>query len=174
VQPVNSSGHRIDGLPATLLLLYLQVLAPVVFLALRLLGGCAIAGPRRHFYIPAMPNDVLRLRNMRFFAYHGLFPAENELGQHYEVDLELHGDFHPAGRDDDIDAAINYPEVYALVSEIVTGEPCKLLEALAERIAEKVGTHCAPIELVVRVRKPNPPVAAHFDGIEVEMHRSYA
>ena len=121
-----------------------------------------------------MPNDVLRLRNMRFFAYHGLFPAENELGQHYEVDLELHGDFHPSGRDDDIDAAINYPEVYALVAEIVTGEPCKLVEALAERIAEKVGTHCAPIELVVRVRKPNPPVAAHFDGIEVEMHRSYA
>ena len=56
-----------------------------------------------------------------------------------------------------LDAAINYPEVYALVADVVTGEPCKLVEALAERIAEQVGTHCAPVELVVRVRKPNPP-----------------
>jgi len=125
------------------------------------------------FYIPAMPNDVLRLRNMRFFAYHGLFPEENTLGQLYEIDLELYGDFRRAGREDNIDAAINYPEVYALVSAAVNDKPCKLVEALAERIAGKVGAYCAPIELVIRVRKPNPPVAAHFDGIEVEMHRSY-
>ena len=121
-----------------------------------------------------MPNDALRLHNMRFFAYHGLFPEETALGQRYEVDVELYGDFRQAGRSDDIDAAINYPEVYSLVAAVVTGEPCKLVEALAERIAEQVGTHCAPVELVVRVRKPNPPVAAHFDGIEVEIHRSYA
>ncbi|MBT4976836.1 MAG: dihydroneopterin aldolase [Gemmatimonadetes bacterium] len=121
-----------------------------------------------------MPNDVLRLRNMRFFAYHGLFPEENALGQHYEVDLELCGDFGRACHDDNIDAAINYPEAYALVAEIVNGEPCKLVEALAERIAQNVGQRFAPIDLVVRVRKPNPPVAAHFDGIEIEIHRTYA
>ena len=38
-----------------------------------------------------MPQDILRLRNMRFFAYHGLFPEENVLGQHFEVDLDLYG-----------------------------------------------------------------------------------
>ena len=53
-----------------------------------------------HFYIFAMPNDVLRLSNMRFFAYHGLFPEENALGQNYEVDLELCGDFGRACHDD--------------------------------------------------------------------------
>ena len=37
-----------------------------------------------------------------------------------------------------------------------------------------VGQRFAPIDLVVRVRKPNPPVAAHFDGIEIEIHRTYA
>ena len=121
-----------------------------------------------------MPNDALRLRNMRFFAYHGLFPEENALGQHYEVDLELCGDFSRAGHDDNIDAAINYPEAYALIAEIVNGEPCKLIEALAERIAQILGQRFAPIDLVVRVRKPNPPLAAHFDGIEIEIHRTYA
>ena len=38
-----------------------------------------------------MSSDALRLRNMRFFAYHGLFPEETALGQHYEVDVELYG-----------------------------------------------------------------------------------
>ena len=133
-----------------------------------------VAHPPYHFYIFFMPNDILRLRNMRFFAYHGFFPEENALGQHYEIDLELCGDFARAGRDDDIDAAINYPEVYSLVAEIANGESCQLVEAIAHRIAEKVGHRFAPIDLIVRVRKPNPPLAAHFDGIEVEIRRAYA
>ena len=75
---------------------------------------------------------------------------------------------------DDIDAAINYPEVYSLVAEVANGESCQLVEAIAHRIAEKVGHRFAPIDLIVRVRKPNPPLAAHFDGIEVEIRRAYA
>jgi dihydroneopterin aldolase len=122
---------------------------------------------------PAVPADVLRLRNMRFYAYHGLFPEENALGQLFEVDLELCGDFSAAGQSDDLERAINYPEIYKLVEEVVTGQRCKLVEALAERIAARVGARCAPVELVVRVRKPHPPVQAHFDGIEVELHRTY-
>ena len=45
-----------------------------------------------------MPADVLRLRNMRFFAHHGLYPEENRLGQRYEVDVDLIGDLAAAGR----------------------------------------------------------------------------
>ena len=47
------------------------------------------------------------------------------------------------------------------------------LEALAEAVAAAIGARFAPIELVVRVRKPDPPVAAQFDGVEVEIHRTY-
>jgi 7,8-dihydroneopterin aldolase/epimerase/oxygenase len=120
-----------------------------------------------------MPADILRLRNMRFFAYHGLYPEEQTLGQQYEVDLEFICDLSVAGTSDYVEKTINYPDAYALVEETVTKERFNLVEALAETIAQKVGKHFAPIELIVRVRKPNPPVAAQFDGIEVELHRSY-
>ncbi len=120
-----------------------------------------------------MSADVLRLRNMRFFAYHGLFPQEGELGQRFEVDLELCGDFSAAGQSDELQHALDYPRIYQLVEEVVTQQRFKLVEALAERIAQAVGREFAPIRLVVRVRKPHPPVAAHFDGIEVELHRAY-
>ena len=49
-----------------------------------------------------MENDIIRLRNMRFYAYHGLFPEEARLGQRFEVDVDLIGDFSEAGRDDDL------------------------------------------------------------------------
>ncbi len=121
-----------------------------------------------------MPTDVLRLRNMRFFAYHGLFPAEAELGQRFEVDLDIFGDFTEAGQTDDVSHTVDYARVYGLVEEVVTQQRFKLIEALAEQIARAVGQAFAPIDLAVRVRKPDPPVAGHFDGVEVEVRRSFA
>ena len=119
-----------------------------------------------------MPDDVLRLRNMRFYAYHGLFSEEEALGQPFEVDVELIRDLSAAGRTDDPAQTVDYVAIYKLVEEVMT-ERCKLVEALAERIAERVGGACQPMEIVVRVRKPHPPVQAHFDGLEVEIRRSY-
>ena len=121
-----------------------------------------------------MSSDILRLRNMRFFAHHGLFAAEEELGQHFEVDLELRGDFSAAGRDDSPDRTLDYAQVYEIVREVVTRRRFKLVEAVAEHVARAVGENFAPIDLTVRVRKPNPPLEAHFDGIEVELRRRFA
>ncbi len=120
-----------------------------------------------------MSGDVLRLRNMRFFAHHGLFPEETTLGQQYEVDLELIRDLSVAGMTDDVEQTLNYPEVYDLVARTMTAKRFKLVEAIAEHIARDIGERYAPIDLVIRVRKPNPPVNAHFDGVEVEIRRSY-
>lgn len=120
-----------------------------------------------------MPDDILRLRNMRFYGYHGLFPEEETLGQPFEVDVELIRDLSMAGRTDDPRQTVDYVTIYKLVEKAMTQERCKLVEALAERIAERVGGACQPVEIVVRVRKPHPPVQAHFDGLEVEIRRTY-
>jgi dihydroneopterin aldolase len=120
-----------------------------------------------------MSADIIRLRNMRFYAYHGLFDEEAKLGQRFEVDLELHGDLHKAGLEDSLDLSIDYSNVYKIVTEIVTQQRFKLVEALAEHIAARIGHTYAPITLTVRVRKPNPPVPGDFDGIEVEIQRQY-
>ena len=120
-----------------------------------------------------MGTDVLRLRNMRFFAHHGVFPEEGALGQRYEVDVEVHGDFSRAGQTDRLEHTVDYPRLCALVQQVVTGQRFALVEALAESIAARIGSQFAPVELTVRVRKPHPPVDLPFDGIEVEIHRRY-
>jgi 7,8-dihydroneopterin aldolase/epimerase/oxygenase len=121
-----------------------------------------------------MSTDVLRLRNMRFFARHGIIPEEGVLGQRYEVDVEVHADFSQAGRTDRLEYTVDYPRLCALVREVVTGQRFALVEALAENIAQRIGAQFAPIEVTVRVRKPTPPVDLQFDGIEVEIRRHYA
>ena len=120
-----------------------------------------------------MENDIIRLRNMRFYAYHGLFPEEALLGQRFEVDVDLIGDFSEAGRGDDLEQSVNYADVYKIVEEAVTQRRFNLIEALAEHLAAAIGASHAPISLVVRVRKPHPPVPGDFDGVEVEIQRRY-
>ncbi|MEW6755807.1 MAG: dihydroneopterin aldolase [Candidatus Latescibacterota bacterium] len=120
-----------------------------------------------------MGTDILRLRNMRFYAHHGVFAEEGVLGQQYEVDVEVRGDFSRAGHSDRLEHTVDYPRLCALVEEVVTGRRFALVEALAEHIALRLGREFAPVDLTVRVRKPHPPVNLHFDGIEVEIHRVY-
>ena len=117
-----------------------------------------------------MAEDVLRLRNMGFYAYHGLFPEEEKLGQRFEVDVDIHGDFQGYARGE-TGGAVDYPLVYSAVQEVVTQERYGLVEALADRIAEVLQERFGLHRLVVRVRKPDPPVPGDFDGIEVEVRR---
>ena len=117
-----------------------------------------------------MAEDVLRLRNMGFYAYHGLFPEEEKLGQRFEVDVDIHGDFQGYARGE-TGGAVDYPLVYSAVQEVVTQERYGLVEALADRIAEVLQERFELHRLVVRVRKPHPPVPGDFDGIEVEIRR---
>ena len=124
-----------------------------------------------------MPDDVLRIRNMRFYGYHGLLQEEAKLGQHFEVDVEIFGCFDgwakhgPQPDVKQVDGAVNYPDVYNLVESIVVGERYGLVELLADRLATAIEADFGIQKFLVRVRKPNPPVSGHFDGVEVEVSR---
>lgn len=124
-----------------------------------------------------MKDDILRLRNMRFIGRHGVLPWERTRGQPFEVDVEIHRDLAEAGRADDLTLGLDYAAVRDCVEEIVTGPSLQLVEALAERIAETVGSRygeaLGPLGITVRVRKPLPPVPGDFDGVEVEIRRAY-
>ncbi|MBO9605936.1 MAG: dihydroneopterin aldolase [Paenibacillaceae bacterium] len=116
--------------------------------------------------------DKISLSRMQFYAHHGVFPEENKLGQRYMLDLDLYLPLDQAGRSDNLEDTINYADVYARVKAIVEGRAYKLIEALAERVAEDLlQTYTSINELTVRVVKPHPPFAIFFDGVTVEIHR---
>jgi len=116
--------------------------------------------------------DKMIIRGMRFFGYHGVLPEENRLGQQFMVDVELALELEEAAAADDLAKTVNYADLHARVKRIVEGPPCRLIEALARRIAtDLLDTYTNINEVLVRVTKPHPPFDIHFDGVTVELRR---
>jgi dihydroneopterin aldolase len=114
----------------------------------------------------------LLLKNMVFYGHHGVYAAERELGQKIEVDVELYSDFCAAGADDDLGRTVNYPEVYAMVKEIVETGQYNLIEAIATAVLKRVTAAYQLERVTVRVRKPQPPVGGLMDAVEYEVTNS--
>lgn len=116
--------------------------------------------------------DRVSLSNMVFYAYHGAFDSERELGQRFEVDVDIRTDVRRAGQEDDLDLALNYVDVYTLVKDIVEAREYNLLEAVAERIAAGILEAFDIAAVTVRIRKPAAAVGGLIDYAEVEITRS--
>jgi dihydroneopterin aldolase len=118
--------------------------------------------------------DIIRLNNMIFYAHHGYYKAERELGQKFEVDVVLECDFSRAVETDSLDDAVNYRKVYEKVSEIFNSYKFTLLETLAERIAASILTLFPVYSIRIRVRKPQVSMNGFLDNVEVEIFRQRA
>lgn len=116
--------------------------------------------------------DRIILQGIRFYGHHGVDPAEQKLGQRFQVDIELGLDLRPAGGSDDLTATVNYAEVHRLVVEVGTKERFHLLEALAERIAQTILERFPVKEVKVRACKPSPPIHGELGFVGVEIVRS--
>jgi dihydroneopterin aldolase len=115
--------------------------------------------------------DRILMQGMAFFGRHGVFPAERELGARFTVDVELEADLAAAGAGDRLEDTVNYALAYDLVREVVEGEPCHLLEAVAERIAGRLLELPRVERATVRVHK-KPPLEGEFRSFGVELVRS--
>ncbi len=110
---------------------------------------------------------------MAFFGFHGTKPSEGELGGRFFVDVVMRADLSKAGRSDRLADTVDYERAFAIVRDHVEGKRFKLLEALAQNIAEALLGEFKPLAQVeVRVRKPGVPIRGILDFTEVEIVRS--
>lgn len=118
-----------------------------------------------------MTDDWIRLRQIRLFAHHGVYPDERKRGQLFETDVELQMDARAAATSDTLSDTVDYVAVYEVVRQIVSDSPVALLETLVERIALEILRSFAVSQVVVRMRKPQAPMPGPVGGIEVEVRR---
>jgi 7,8-dihydroneopterin aldolase/epimerase/oxygenase len=140
--------------------------------SVRLYTRAAMATEFPRDSVPA--TDEILLEGMRFYAYHGVNPEEQALGQRFLVDVTLALDLRPAGQSDDLANTVSYSAVYKVVRGIVEGEPRQLIEAVAEDIAVAILTGFPLVARVtVTMRKPEAPMkGSMLDAAGVRITRS--
>ena len=106
-----------------------------------------------------------------FYAHHGYYKAERELGQRFELDIEVECDVTHASKTDELSNAIDYRKVYSLAKEAFESYKFKLLETVAERIADQILDSFNVHAVLIRVRKLNVPINGFLDHIEIEIRR---
>ena len=78
-------------------------------------------------------NSYILLKEIRCYAYHGVAPQENLIGNEYIIDLKLKVDISKAAQTDEVADTVNYAEVHQVImAEMAV--PSKLLEHVGGRI----------------------------------------
>jgi len=116
--------------------------------------------------------DRIILRDLGFYGYHGVLEQEATLGQRFYVDLELGGDLSTPARTDNLDGAVSYAEVYEVVKAAFEGRRMKLIEAVAQNIIDALFQAFPALDwIVIRIRKPEAPIAMVRGEAAIELHR---
>lgn len=117
-------------------------------------------------------NSYIFLKDIRCYAYHGVAPQENLIGNEYVIHLRLKVDISQAAETDEVTDTVNYAEVHEVVKTEMS-IPSKLLEHVCNRIIRELFTRFPSIEEVkISLSKRNPPMGADIDSAGVELHCS--
>jgi dihydroneopterin aldolase len=116
--------------------------------------------------------DVITLSGLRVHGRHGVFDHEREAGQDFIVDVALAVPVAEAAATDDLEHTVDYGALADTLADIVSGEPCNLIETLAERLAAACLEDRRIRRATVTVHKPQAPIAHQFADVSVTVERS--
>lgn len=117
-------------------------------------------------------SSYILLKEIRCYAYHGVAPQENLIGNEYIIDLKLKVDISKAARTDEVTDTVNYAEVHQVIKNEMA-IPSKLLEHVSGRIIEKLFEQFPCIEEIkLQLSKRNPPMGADIESAGIELQCS--
>jgi len=116
--------------------------------------------------------DRITLTGLRVFGRHGVFDHEREDGQDFVVDVTVWIDLAAASASDDLADTMDYGALAQRAAAIVGGEPCRLIEAVAGRVADDVMGDDRVHAVEVTIHKPSAPIPLDFADVAVTARRS--
>lgn len=115
---------------------------------------------------------TVELKQLRLFAYHGLFPEEQKTGNEFEINLAV--SYLPVkNRIDSIAETVNYAELFQLVKEEFQ-TPTALLETLVMAITEEIKTRYPFVKRIsLSIDKLHPPITSFTGQVGVKYEQEY-
>jgi dihydroneopterin aldolase len=100
---------------------------------------------------------TLVLSRIAFEGRHGVTAAERRSTRRFEVDVELDAALEAPQVSDRLGDTIDYGDVAEVIVSIGTGQPHRLIEALARRMLDALGEKYPSASFRLELRKLNPP-----------------
>lgn len=116
---------------------------------------------------------TIHLKNLRFFAYHGLYDLEKENGNEFELDISISFN-HPGHEVIKIDDTINYAIVHEMIS-LEMQQPRELLETFLDHLFVKIKTAFPQVTFITAtLYKLTAPIEGLNGKIGVQLERHYS
>lgn len=118
--------------------------------------------------------DEIRIRGLRVYAHHGVFPEETRLGQTFVVNATLFMSTRKGGLADILEQTISYADVCQFLTEYLQQNTWKLLEAAVEHTCREMLLRFPLLrEVELELEKPSAPIPLPFDTVSVCIRRSW-
>lgn len=116
--------------------------------------------------------DEIRIDELEIFAHHGVYDFETKNGQNFYINAVLYIDTSKAGKTDELTDSTNYGEVCVFITEFLTKNTYKLLEAAAEHVVEAALLRFPLVKgISLEIRKPQAPIPLPFGSVSVKIER---
>lgn len=117
-------------------------------------------------------SDLLRIKGLRVQTVIGTSAEERSGPQAVLVDIDAAMDLRRAGTSDDLAGTVDYGELVSEVEALAEAGERRLLERLAQDVAELVLGKAGVTSVVVEIGKVEVPVPQETSGISVRIERS--
>lgn len=118
--------------------------------------------------------DEIRISNLEVFCHHGVYAEENTLGQKFLVSAILYTDTRKAGKTDALSDSIHYGDVCHEIKDMMEERTYKLLETLAETMAERLLLKYDALQRIrLEIKKPWAPILLSLDTVSVVIERGW-
>ena len=117
----------------------------------------------------------VRIHNMMFYGFHGVYEYEREQGQKFYLDVAVETKDDRMAETDDIKDGVDPAAVYDIVKDGVENKRFQMLGALSAHVGDKLLAKYPHFKSVtVNIRKPSVPISGPIDYVEVETTRTQA
>jgi dihydroneopterin aldolase len=114
---------------------------------------------------------VIKISNIRVYAYHGCLVEEGKIGSDYRIDLSVKANLTPSAKSDQLSDTVDYVHLNRIVREEMAIRT-KLLETVADLILDRILLEIPLVEKVkIKVSKLNPPIGGNVEMVSIIMKR---
>lgn len=119
-----------------------------------------------------MQTTKIELKELVFFARHGLLEEEAALGQRFRLDLIAELESNLDLQKDSPHNTVNYADLFETVKSVFTGNRFNMIESAADAVAKAILKRFSKVVSVsVKVKKPSVPVNCVCDYFAAEVTR---